>query len=163
MSWKCFEKTVLQSRFSELSNEEIERLLKNSIPVKTKKATSLGMVRNSRFLRNVYLKISLKKMFDVWTGPKLQTQMKILYNPPQTGSSRSSYKIIQKCNIKIYNGTVIIKILVSTRRENHVTTGVTDLLQSATAITKCDDYYKARKYNIPVVWSNKSTQSILSI
>ena len=45
-------------------------------------------------------------------------------NPPQRGSSRSIYKIIQKCNIKIYNGTIKIRILVSIMKEHHVTTGV---------------------------------------
>mgnify|MGYP001798711331 CR=1 FL=1 len=33
---------MLQSRFSKFSNKEIERLLKNSVPAKTKKATNFG-------------------------------------------------------------------------------------------------------------------------
>ena len=43
---------AFQSIFYEFSNEEIERLLKNSVPAKTKKATSFGMIRTSMFLRN---------------------------------------------------------------------------------------------------------------
>ena len=33
---------------------------------------------------------------------------------------------------------------------------VTILLQSATGITKCDDYYKVRQYNVPVIMCNMS-------
>ena len=47
---------ALQSRFFEFSNEEIERLLTNFLPAKTKKLTNFGMVRTSRFLTNVFKK-----------------------------------------------------------------------------------------------------------
>ena len=47
---------ALQSRFFEFSNEEIEGLLKNSGPAKTKKATIFGIVHvhTSKFLTNVF-------------------------------------------------------------------------------------------------------------
>ena len=42
--------------FPKFFNKKIERVLKNSLAAKTKKAASFGMVRTSRFLRNVFKK-----------------------------------------------------------------------------------------------------------